>query len=128
MTEPVFLTLERTLALHAMQLERWGGLDGVRDMGLLESALAMPSASFGGEYLHGTLFEMAAAYLFHLAKNHPFLDGNKRTATLAAIVFLEINGVEVEADDDAMFDIVLRVANSQASKADLAVFFEKVTK
>ncbi len=72
-----FLTLEDALALHASRIARYGGSLGLRDLGLLESALAVPSATFGGQFLHGSLSEMAAAYLFHLVKNHPFVDGNK---------------------------------------------------
>ena len=79
MTEPQFLTLEDVLVIHEEQLNAFGGLDGIRDQGLLESAVMMPQASFGGEYLHSSIFEMASAYAFHIAENQPFLDGNKRT-------------------------------------------------
>ncbi|HYQ81440.1 MAG TPA: Fic family protein, partial [Anaeromyxobacteraceae bacterium] len=75
--KPAFLTLDEVLALHADQIGRYGGSPGLRDLGLLESALAAPRATFGGEHLHGSLPEMAAAYLFHLVRNHPFVDGNK---------------------------------------------------
>jgi len=71
-----FLTVEEVLVLHEMQIERYGGSRGIRDRGLLESAVAMPQASFGGEYVHATLHEMAAAYAFHIAENQPFIDGN----------------------------------------------------
>src|SRR5205807_4774635 len=80
MKQPRFLVLEEVLRIHAHQIEQYGGSFGVRDAGLLLSAVAAPQASFAGGFLHGTPFEMAAAYLFHLARNHPFLDGNKRTA------------------------------------------------
>ncbi len=74
-----FLTLEDVLEIHALQLARYGGADGLRDPGLLESALAQPQASFGGDFVHESLFAMAAAYLFHIVSNHAFVDGNKRT-------------------------------------------------
>ena len=92
MDTPIFLSLEEVIALHNLQLERFGGLGGIRDTGLLESALAMPQAGFGDQYAHADLFEMAAAYLFHLCKNHPFADGNKRVGFHSAYVFLKLNG------------------------------------
>ena len=92
-----FLTVADVLMLHAEQVDLYGGEQGVRDLGLLESAVAQPQAGFGGEYLHADLFEMAAAYLFHIVQNHPFLDGNKRAGAVAALVFLDVNGVEIDA-------------------------------
>jgi death-on-curing protein len=86
------------LELHRLSLEAYGGLEGVRDMGMLESAIGQPQTSFGGAYAHDGLFEMAGAYLFHVARNHPFVDGNKRTALLAAVVFLDINGITIERE------------------------------
>lgn len=122
MTEPLFLTLDEALAIHADQIRRYGGSHGVRDMGLLESAEAMPEASFGGQYLHGSLAEMAAAYLFHMAQNHPFIDGNKRAALAAALGFLWINGQPLEADDDELTGLVMDIAAGRRTKADAAVF------
>ena len=90
--EPVFLTLDEILSPYGDQIRRHGGSSGVRDMGLLESALGTVMATFDGSFLHETLFEMAAAYLFHISRNHPFIDGNKRTAIAAALTFLEVNG------------------------------------
>ena len=78
-------------------------MTGVRDHALLESALAQPGAAFGGEFLHVDLFAMAAAYLFHIVKNHPFLDGNKRTGLIVAITFLAINGVSIPSDSEKRF-------------------------
>ena len=86
--EPEFLTVEDVLQIHDEQLSAYGGATGIRDQGLLESAVAMPQASFGGAYLHEDLPHMAAAYAFHIAQNQPFLDGNKRTGLVAALVFL----------------------------------------
>jgi death-on-curing protein len=91
---PLFLTLEKVLQLHAFQIEQFGGDGQVLDLRLLESAVAMPQQAFGGRFLHGDLAEMAAAYIFHVVRNHPFADGNKRTGIHAAIVFLELNGYE----------------------------------
>lgn len=86
--EPVFVTLDEVFAIHRDQIERYGGAPGVRDQGLLLSALAQPAATFGEGFLHADLHEMAAAYLFHLIQNHPFVDGNKRVAAVAAAVLL----------------------------------------
>ena len=92
MKEPSFLTLAEVLEIQHVQIERYGGDPTLRDRGLLESALAVPESSFGGEFLHPTLFAMAAAYAYHIAENQPFVDGNKRTGLAAALVFLAING------------------------------------
>jgi len=119
---PVFLTLDEVLALHADQLERYGGDPGLRDVGLLESALATPRATFGKAYLHGSLPEMAAAYLFHLVGNHPFVDGNKRVGLAAAIAFLGLNGLWLEAEPDALAELVLRLARGESTKAEAAEF------
>jgi death-on-curing protein len=124
----VFFTLDEVLAIHADQVHRYGGAPGIRDRGLLESALAMPEAEYAGEALHATLHEKAAAYLFHIARNHPFVDGNKRAGLAVALAFLEMNGVRVEATDDALVDLVLGVAKGQRSKADVAVFFQKAAR
>ena len=118
-----FLTLDEVLESHAEQIATYGGSDGVRDVGLLESAVAQPLAMFGGQYLHADLFEMAAAYLFHLVKNHPFVDGNKRIGLEAALLFLAINGQWVETSDDALVELVLRTAQGEAEKPEIAEFF-----
>jgi len=89
--DPVFLSLDEILEIHAEQVERYGGSSGLRDAAGLESAVATPQATFGGEFLHASIPAMAAAYLFHICQNHPFIDGNKRTAANAAITFLLMN-------------------------------------
>jgi len=123
-----FLTLDEALAIHAHQIARYGGALGVRDRGLLESALAMPAATFAGDYLHPSLPEQAAAYLFHLVKNHPFVDGNKRVGLACSLAFLRLNGIRVRATDDDLVDIVMGVAEGRRSKADVAVFFRERSK
>ena len=120
-----FLTLEQELELHRVSIERYGGSLGVRDTGLLESALAAPQSSFGGEYLHPTLAEMAAAYLFHVVKNHPFVDGNKRTGLMAANVFLATNRVDFQVDEMVFADLVLAVAAGEIDKKAVAEFFRQ---
>ena len=120
--QPEFLDVEDVLQIHADQLERYGGLSGVRDLGLLESAVSMPRATYAGEFLHGDLFAMAAAYLFHITRNHPFLDGNKRTGAASALVFLDLHGIEVTASDDALYELVIGVATGTAGKEMVASF------
>ncbi len=121
MTEPLFLSLDDVLLIHADQIRRYGGSHGARDLSLLSSALAMPEASFGGTYFHASLAEMAAAYLFHVAKNHPFIDGNKRTALAAALAFLWVNDHEVEADEDELTELTMGVAAGRVGKAEASV-------
>lgn len=123
--EPEFLTLSDVLEIHADQLERYGGDDGVRDMSLLESAIAMPMAGFGDQYFHSDIFEMAAAYLFHICRNHPFIDGNKRAGAVAAIVFLDLNGEELDCTEDELEELVLSVAKGEAAKPEIANFLRQ---
>ncbi len=125
MREPTFLTLDEVLALHADQIERYGGSPGLRDVELLESALAAPRATFGSGFLHATLPEMAAAYLFHVVRNHPFVDGNKRAGLAAAIAFLGLNDVWLEADEDAVAALVIAVADGRIGKPEFAVFVKE---
>lgn len=125
--EPSFLSLEDVLEIHAAQLARYGGQDGIRDRGLLLSAMAQPEMSFAGEFLHEDLFAMAAAYAFHIAENQPFIDGNKRTAFQSADVFLMLNGFDLPASKRwqvAMSDIAKR----KLDKAGLALLFRKFAK
>jgi death-on-curing protein len=120
---PQFLTLDDLLESHTEQIAAYGGSEGLRDLGLLESALAQPQATLEGEYLHRDLFEMASAYLFHLVRNHPFIDGNKRVGLEAALVFLEINGITVNATDDDFVELVLQTARGESTKQQIAEFF-----
>jgi death-on-curing protein len=125
---PQFLTLDEVMDIHRDQIKRYGGTLGLRDVALLESALAAPQSGFGDQYLHGDLFEMASAYLFHLVQNHPFLDGNKRVGTAAALMFLELNGVETKIPNQALVTMVLAVAQGKTEKSALAAFFRKHAK
>ena len=122
---PIFLEVDEVLDLHQKCIERFGGIAGIRDHHLLLSALAMPQAGFGDTYYHEDLFAMAAAYLFHLARNHPFLDGNKRTAAAAAITFLAMNGLELKADETRLEALVRNVAEGKADKHAVAEFFRR---
>ena len=119
----VFLTLDDILESHLNQIDTYGGSHGIRDIGLLESAIAQPEASFGGQYLHADIFEMAAAYLYHLVMNHPFVDGNKRVGLEAALIFLEINNENLKASDQELVDLVLKTTAGQVGKREIAEFF-----
>lgn len=125
-TEPEFLTVDDVLALHAQQLARYGGAAGLRDRALLDSAVAQPQASFGGAWLHPDLWTMAAAYLFHLVQNHPFVDGNKRTGLLSALVFLSLNGVTLDQATPALYDLTMAVADGRLDKPALAAALQQL--
>lgn len=114
-----FLTVDDVLELHHMQIARYGGRHGLRDRGLLESAVAQAEASFAGKALHPDIPSVAAAYLFHICKNHPFVDGNKRTALAAAAVFLDDNGYEINQDEQVVATLVEDVASGIVDKAQL---------
>ncbi len=119
MQTPEFLDQASVLRIHDRQIRKYGGTPGVRDDGLLESALAQPQATFGGELLHPTIDQQAAAYLYHLAMNHPFLDGNKRTAFAVMEAFLRLNGYQLNLSDDQAYQLVLNVVQRTVSKEDL---------
>ena len=119
----IFLSVDVVLQIHQRAIEEFGGDPGLRDRGLLESAVAMPHAAFAGNYLHADLAEKAAAYHFHLCANHPFIDGNKRVAVAAAEIFLLVNGFELGAGDDELEEITLGIASGRLSKEQVIEFF-----
>jgi death-on-curing protein len=121
--EPFFLTLAEIVEIHKNQIELYGGDLGVREIRLLESAASQPEASFGGEWLHKDLFEMAAGYAYHICQNHPFVDGNKRAALASALVFLELNGISILDPKGLLLDAMLKTAKGTLSKAELAEIF-----
>ncbi len=120
----LFLTLDDIIESHQNQIDTYGGSHGIRDIGLLESAIAQPEASFGGQYLHADIFEMAAAYVYHLVMNHPFVDGNKRVGLEAALIFLEMNNENLNASDEELVDLVLKTTAGQIGKRQIAEFFQ----
>jgi len=120
-----FLTLNDVIAIHRQQIEIHGGSAGIRDEGLLLSALAMPQAAFFDQYAHNDIYEMAAAYMFHIVMNHPFIDGNKRTGTAAAIIFLGMNDIELTVENPTLVDFVLSVAQGQKDKSQITEFLKE---
>lgn len=126
--KPIFLSLGEVVEIHRNQICLYGGDPGIRDLNLLQSAVATPQATFGGDFLHGSLCEMAAAYLFHIVQTHAFVDGNKRTGAAAAYVFLALNGLELTAEEAAFEKLVRNVAEGKTDKATAADFFRFNTK
>ena len=118
--------MSEVLLILQDQIRRYRGSYGLRDPALLSSALAMPSSSFERKYLHKDLFEQAAAYAFHICQNHPFIDGNKRTALAAALVFLYLNGIELDDPKEELYEIMMKVAAGKATKVDIANKFQRL--
>ena len=123
MNEPTFLTLDDVLKIHARSLAEHGGSGGVRDPGLVESVIASAKDTF--YYAGGDLFDVAASYAFHLAESQAFIDGNKRTAVVAALVFLARNGAYVTPAAWELYTAMIDVAEKKKNKADLAEIFRK---
>jgi len=114
-----FIPESVVLAIHDDQIRLYGGAYGVRDIGALDASLHMPQATFGGEFLHTTIFAMAAAYGFHLCQNHPFIDGNKRTAGMVMFTFLQLNGIEPNASEPDYYAVMMSIASGQMRKEQL---------
>lgn len=115
-----YLTMSEVLTILQDQIRRYGGRYAVRDPSLLSSALAMPSTSFEDKLLHEDIYEQAAAYAYHICQNHPFTDGNKRTALSTALVFLELNGIEIDDLKEELYGMMMNVATGKKSKKDIA--------
>ena len=126
MADPVFLTLAEVIEVHVDQIHRYGGQAGLRDLGLLQSALAQPQASFAAQWLHNDLYAMAGAYAYHLCQNHPFIDGNKRTALASALVFLELNGISLLDPRGRLKNAMFRIASGKMKKEEFARLLRKL--
>jgi death-on-curing protein len=126
-TEPIWILEAQALALHTQQISLFGGSMGVRDMGLLESALARPKNIWAYAELQPGLSALAAAYAFGVSSNHPFVDGNKRAAMMVAFVFLDLNGFEVTASQEDAFVTILGLAAGELTEGQLADWFERNT-
>lgn len=120
-----FIDKNTLLIFHKDQLERYGGKQGLRDEGLLESALAQPQTSFDGEYVHQNIFQMAAAYGFHICQSHRFFDGNKQTALISMYMFLYVNGYKLVADKKSLFALIMDLANGEVSKEELTKYLKE---
>jgi death-on-curing protein len=115
-----FLTLAEVVEIHNNQIEMYGGRTGIRDLGLLQSAIAQPQATFSGCWLYEDIFMMAAAYAFHICSNHPFIDGNKRMALASALVFLQVNNIDCNDPDQKLLGATLQMANGTLKKEEFA--------
>lgn len=120
MEEIIFLTLAEVVEIHADQIQRYGGSDGIRDMNLFSSAIAIPYAVFSGRFLHSDIFEMARAYVFHICQNHPFIDGNKRTVLASALVFLELNGISISDPRGRLYEAMMLLAKGELNKTEFS--------
>ena len=119
-----FISLDQAIYLHELSIKNFGGRSGIRDYGLLNSAINLPQTTFLGKYLYKDIFEMACAYAFHLIKNHPFVDGNKRVGVLGAIIFFEINGYKVNFTNEELVDFGLAIACSKINKTEIVRIFK----
>ena len=124
----VFLTLEQVLAIHDDQVERYGGGHGIRDLGLLEAAIARPQVTFGGEDLYPDIFIKAAAIMHGIVMNHPFLDGNKRAGTVSAARFLFVNGYDLRMSQDELVRTALKVHSKKMSLEQISTWLRKNSK
>lgn len=120
-----YLSIEQVLAIHDQMVKRFGGSFGIRDLGLIDSAVARPQASFGGQDLYTNIFDKAAALLQSLLKNHPFVDGNKRTALTSAGLFLKINGWELVNAHKAEVEFAIKVDNSNLSLEQISKWLKE---
>jgi death on curing protein len=116
------------MLIHEDQMERYGGQSGIRDKGLLASAVGMAEATFAGHFLHQDIFEMAAAYAFHISQNHPFVDGNKRTGLAACLVFLVLNGVDLDDPEGSLYPSMMDVASGKTGKSTFAEILRELAK
>lgn len=121
----LYLTADEVLAIHQEQITQYGGSHGLRDASLLASALAMPEATFAGEYLHPDIPAMAAAYLFHIVSNHPFIDGNKRTGVAVAFHFLALNDFTLRVPEAVFEPMVWDIAEGRCEKDTVIAFFRQ---
>ena len=120
-----FIPDEIVPTIHQDQIRRYGGESGIRDKGLLASALAQPKMTGGGKYLHKSIFEKAAAYGFHVCRNHPFVDGNKRVAFILMVIFLECNGWELNASEEESYSAMIALADGKMTKPQLASWLKE---
>ncbi len=120
-----FLEVEEVIRQHDNMINEYGGLMGIRSRDLLISSVETPKTTMFGVFLYETIYDMASAYLYHLVQNHPFLDGNKRTGSNAALVFLDINNVDLHFDNDKFKDMVSRTASGLCFKEEISEFFKK---
>ncbi len=121
----LYLDLPHILAMQEVLIQKYGGLSGIRDKGLLESAIAQPRQSAFGEDIFPDIPAKAAAYAFYLSENQPFIDGNKRIATAAALTFIRLNGLEIHVSEKELYQTMMNLANKRLSREELAEWFRQ---
>lgn len=121
-----FLSLAEVIEIHNNQIKLYGGEYGIRDISLLSSALSMPLATFDGHYLYNDLIEMASAYIYHICQNHSFVDGNKRVALVAGLVFLDLNGITIDDPHEELYKMMMNVASGKGNKKYIADILRKL--
>jgi death-on-curing protein len=122
-----FLEVYEVIHINLDQIERYGGVHGIRDQNLLDSSVNTARASYGNQFLHKTIFDKASAYIFHISQNHPFLDGNKRTALAAGLVFLDINGIDIKDVDDTLYNLMIQVSNGLLDKIQISKILKSLS-
>jgi death on curing protein len=122
-----FITLAEVIEIHKNQINLYGGQEGIRDINLLSSALALPKSTFDGEYLNKNVFEMASAYAYHICQNHPFIDGNKRVALVTALVFLELNNIEINDPKGLLYGAMINISKGEVGKQQIEELFRKLS-
>lgn len=125
MNDIVFIPKHIIIFFHEQLINFYGGTKGIQNEELLDSALEQPKIMFGGAYLHDSLTKMAAAYGFHLCKNHPFIDGNKRIALVVMDTFLQQNGYEICASEKMVYEIMIKLASGELTKEELTDWLGK---
>lgn len=123
-----FLDIDEVILVNKSQIQLFGGLHGIRDKGLLESAVYDVQASFGGRYLYKDIYHMAAGYAYNIIKNHPFIDGNKRTGIVCCLIFLHFNDIEIEFAQEELYKLGIAIATSKIDIDKIAVVFKKKVK
>jgi len=120
-----YLSIQEVIEIHDQIIDIFGGSFGIRDLGLLASAIEMPKSKFENKFLHPTIFDKASAYLYHICNNHPFIDGNKRTATISALVFLEDNGISLKFNEIKFENFIVEIAAGKINKKYISSFLKK---
>lgn len=121
-----FITLAEVVEIHKNQVELYGGNPGIRDYSLLSSAIYFPQSTFDSQLLHDDIFDMAAAYIYHICQNHPFIDGNKRTALVCGLVFLDFNGIEIDDQSEILYKMMMKVASGKSTKKEISEILKKL--
>ena len=127
MKEIVFIPRDIIVSIHEKLIDLYGGISGIQNESLLDSALEQPKIMYDGDYLHDSLIKMAAAYGFHLCMNHPFVDGNKRIALVAMDIFLQRNGYEISASEKEVYEVINKLASGKLTKNELSVWLKDNT-